>query len=297
MSFVRHFTLINADGDEYDITNKEVLLTDPKGLGMKRDNSYRKIGNRFFLLSKKRAQEDFEGVVNFTPPDAYIKYNEFMAFITKEPLKLRYKPIDNYDYYRYRGVFPKLDYIFYQDVMIGSIEKKDLTKYGSLECQIRLNQMTPWYRSVRVEAQKSGAGDGVVWESSSTFTWKWESTDEKSLTIESDAHMDSPCKLMIPGPVINPKWRQYVGGKKIAEGQVNCVVPYDQYLVIDNTTEAPSITIEGGGETMRSVYQEADFTKDRFINIQNGSNYIIAEFDGEVDKPIIAEAMLFYESV
>lgn len=298
MSFVRHFTLINSVGEEYDITNKQVLLSEPSGLGIKRDNNYRRVGNRFYLLSKRRAQENFKGVVNFTPPDAYIKYNEFVEFLSKEPLKLRYKPIDNYDYYKYRGVFPKWDYVFYQNVMIGSLSKQDLTKYGSLECQLELTPLTPWYRSLYLTSEDKEHKPGVVWERTSTFTWEWETNDVKRLRFDADCHIPSPIKVMIPGPAVHPSWRHYVDNTLVREGSIDCVVPVNHNLVIDNTSDTFRVVIETtGGEYVRNVYQDCDFSKDKFIEVQNGSNVISATFTETDNNSINAEVMLFYESV
>lgn len=298
MSFVRHFTLINSVGEEYDITNKQVLLSEPSGLGIKRDNRYRRVGNRFYLLSKRRAQENFKGVVNFTPPDAYIKYNEFVEFLSKEPLKLRYKPIDNYDYYKYRGVFPKWDYVFYQNVMIGSLSKQDLTKYGSLECQLELTPLTPWYRNLIVTSEDFEKKIGVVWEQTSTWEWQWETENRNTLVIDSDCHMPSPVKIMIPGPAVHPRWAHYVNNDLVAEGAVDNVIPANYFLVIDNTTDEYSVTLQNAnGVIIQNLYQDCDFSKDKFIEIQNGSNVIASYFDDMSDNVIIAEVMLFYESV
>lgn len=298
MSFVRQFTLINAVGEEYDVTTKDVLLTEPSGLGMKRENNYRRVGNRFFLLSKRRSQTQFQGMLVFTPPDAYIKYNEFMAFCTKEPLKLKYKPIDNYDYYLARGTFPKWDYEFYQDVMIESIEKGELTKYGSLEPKISLSALTPWYRDLTIRSITADASSGVVWEVSSTWPWQWEASSGRSISFDSDCHLPSPCRLKIPGPSINPKWIHYVNGAEFASGSVECVIPAYHYLVIDNISESPVIHIvNGSGDIVQDVYENADFTKKRFLEIQNGRNSIIATFDDPETGVMIIETTLFYESV
>lgn len=298
MSFVRQFTLINAVGEEYDVTNRQVLLTEPSGLGMKRENNYRRVGNRFFLLSKKRSQVSFQGTLIFTPPDAYIKYNEFMAFCTKEPLKLKYRPIDNYDYYKARGVFPKWDYEFYQDVMLESVEKGELTKYGSLESKISLAPLTPWYRSLTIRSITADTNSGVIWEVFSTWPWAWESSTGRSLSFDSDCHLPSPCRLKIPGPSVNPKWIHYVNGEEYSSGSVECVVPAGHYLVVDNISESPSITIvNGSGDLVQDVYEDSDFSKKRFLEIQNGRNSIMATFDEPETGVMIVEAMLFYESV
>lgn len=298
MSFARHFMLINADGEEYDITNTKVLLTSPSGLGMKRENSYRRIGNRFYLLSVKRGQENFKGELTFTPPDAYIKYNEFMAFCTKEPLKLRYKPIDNQEYYEIRGSYPKWDYVFYQDVMLASIEKADLTKWETLECNIELTPLTPWYRDLTLMSTIVDKDDGVVWEQSSTFTWKWENGSVNNIQFEADCQMDSPCKLMIPGPATSILWRHYVNSKEIEQGSLDFVIPFGHYLVIDNTGETYTITLQKeNGEIINDIYQNVDFLKDKFLNIKNGINSIVANLGDSGNYPMILEVKLYYESV
>ena len=298
MSFVRQFKLINSVDESYDITTVKALLTGPKGLGVKRDNNYRRIGNRFYLLSKRRAQEDFTGELVLTPPDAYIKYNEFLAFCSKEPLKLQYRPIDNYDYYMQRGAYPLLDFEYYQDVMIHTIEKGDLTKYETLECKISLTPMTPWYRMV-VVSSSSDDNRGLIWEETSDWPFVWENDSGKDVLIKSDCHMDSPCRLSIPGPVVHPSWKHYVNGVKVSEGDVDCTVPYGHRLIIDNTSEDRSILIVNSiGDVIYDAYQDANFPTKRFIDIQNGTNSIhVSGDDGSEFFNIKLEAMLFYESV
>lgn len=298
MSFVRHFTLINSLGQSYDLTNTQALLTDPKGLGMKRQNTYRKLGSRFFLIRAERAQTAFEGEIVFTPPDAYIKYNEFMDFLAREPLVLEYKPIDNYDYYRYRGRFPDHDFIYYQSVMIREVQKGELTTYGTLEVKIQLDPMTPWYRIVSASSIRDENDQGLTWEVTSDWPFTWELHSGRNLHLNADCQIPSPCRLLIPGPIVDPEWKHYVNGSLVATGKVKCSIPDEHYLSVDNTGETSKmVIINTSGDEINDVYPDSDFSTKRFIEIQNGSNYIAVNYDDANFYNIRVEAMLYYESV
>lgn len=298
MSFVRHFTLINSLGQSYDLTNTQTLLTEPKGLGMKRQNTYRKLGSRFFLIRAEHAQTPFEGEIIFTPPDAYIKYNEFMSFLTHEPLILQYKPIDNYDYYRYRGRFPDHDFIYNKSVMIREVQKGDLTTYATLDVKIQLEPTTPWFRQVSASSKLDENDRGLTWEVTSDWPFTWEQHSGRVLALASDCQIPSPCRLLIPGPIVNPEWRHYANGSLVATGKVKCSVPDDHYLSIDNLGEASKMVIINRlGDEINDVYPDSDFSTKRFLEIQNGNNYITVNYDDASFYNIQLEAMLYYESI
>ena len=56
---MRQFTLINANGETYNITEvKKSFFHSVKGLGFGEENTYQRVGNRFVMLSNRKKQRD-----------------------------------------------------------------------------------------------------------------------------------------------------------------------------------------------------------------------------------------------
>lgn len=297
MSHVRYFRLINALGQIYDITTTEALFSSPKGMGLEREETYRPIGARFALVSSIPKQVPLEGKLILTPPDAYIKYSEFMEFCTYTPLTIHYKPIDEYEYYQLRGVYTGKDFNYFKEVTITEVDKGELTKFATLEVDIKMMPLTPWYRRLDLSSDVNPDA-GLIWEQTSDWSFLFENENTKTITFESDSTYPSPIRLIIPGPADTPEWKHFVNGVLASTGKLNYTVGVNEFLVIDDLGDTCSMYIKNGsGQVIANVYQNSDFSTQRFMQIQNGTNSIVVDDATGNSINIQAEVRLYYESV
>lgn len=307
---VRLFYLLNKDNVTYHLTSTNALLTEPKGLGFKRENGYRRVGNHFTLVTKAPTQTTFEGTVLLTPPNAYVKYRDFIKFCLKEPLQLVYRPFDKLDLYNAKGKFEEAHSVSYgpgaaytyatvnepfryrKNVYIEEIEKEELTKYGALEVKIKFTPTTPWYSEYIYGVDPS---------------LNVSSSNPNTVLIDCDAQIDSPCQICIRGPATNPTWAHYnyVNGNSVTAetGKVFTILESNQWLLIDNRYSAETVQYRyiricnSSGAWIGNIQNLSDFSRERWVNFTPGLNRISVWADSGSPTIQWINVRRFYESV
>lgn len=279
---IRQFTLINANGYTYDITSTEALFHDPSGLGYKRSETYRQIGDSFILVNRQVKQQTISGSLLFTQPGAYQKYFDFIQFCAVEPLTLVYQTTGT----AYR-----------RTVHLTDVDKTELDHdYGYLDVELTFTCLAPWYRTVSVQPKQSEVDVTNLWPR--TWPFVWSAGSAGTIELDSDSYMDSPCKITIKGPCKNPVWRHYVDGILHETGSIKCQFEAGSYLIIDNTTYPYTLAVYNqNGEMVQNVYQLSDFSTQRFVNLQHGHNILAISAESANSSEIRLDSNLYYESV
>lgn len=271
--------LINSQGFEYDMLVRDNLFTDISGFGLKKDTEYLAAGDNFIALEDKYEQLEIEGNVIFNNPDAYKKYFNFVQFANNGILIIEYKA--------YRK--------FRKKVKLASIRKSEMIEKGILSSEIVLMPLEPWYTTVSAFNDASIIG-GKVYDY--TYPYTYASQELGSVIIDSDSMAESPSKISIYGPCINPRWSHYVNGKLVASGAYTGEILANRKLVVDATSIPYSMTIQTmNNEVISNVYQLGDFSTERFMFMENGKNRISVSHEGTNSIMIAVEAKLAYASV
>lgn len=303
---MRYFSLINNLGETLDITTKTIFFNAVSGLGFEEETSFRSVGSVWWLNYSTIRQKPVSGKILFTDledTDPYVSYEEFTKFIRYAPLELEYLP---------RGLDGPA---YYRRVRVTKLTKSELTQFGALEEDIEFTPYTPWYESL----YRANAND----EDAYTGEWIWgdgaehpdvmfpPTPDGATPTIfGADSNYwvsadipdcdDSPARLTIYGPAINPRWTHYVDGEAVSAGGFtqNVTIADGEALVIDNTTEISEIAVYAVdqndeeklalGEMRRDLYQIRNFDNECFITLQPGVNRIVvSSSDGKALKLIL----------
>lgn len=276
------FVLTNSIGESWDLQDRNnVFLTSPAGLGWDDETEYVKAGHFYQPLETSWARREISGVLYFMQ-DPYQTYFSFARFASKSPLILAYTARSGATYYI--------------KCRLMSIEKAELNDYSALECPVTFTALGMFYQVVTTFNDGSVASGGKVYDYEYDYTYTNDIPE--SVTIQSDSMEDSPCKVVIYGPCVNPSWRHYVDGQMIASGAMTGEVASGRVLVIDSTEIPYSITERDlAGNLTADRYQLCDFDTDRFFFLQNGSNVITVSHDDAVTCPLKVEAHISYESV
>lgn len=278
---MREFYLKSANGAKYELTEvKKSFLHSVSGLGYEEDNSYQRVGNRFATLRSQLKQNVFDGIVQFWRQSGHQEYQSFVKFCQFKPITLIYNPLGNKEYYA-RGSVSKVDYD----------EKKPL------QAAIKFTCTTPFFESVRVVTYPDDGGEyGKIYDY--TYPYRYSSATQNNVTINVDSTVESPCRLTLHGPLVNPEWRHYVNNVLVSTGIVNVTVPVNHHLVIDTTGD--KLTIEEFDNLNQFVadrYQLSDFGTQRAVYLQFGQNRISVDDDGGNKVTVVAEGELYYASV
>lgn len=264
---MREFKLVNADGLEWDLMRRDAFFHAPDGLGFSKSISTVQVGYNFIETSDSLNQKTPSGEMVF---NGYDRYREFIAFISKTPLSLRYKPLDKW--YRIQ-------------CKVESLGKTELTGAKNLICPISFVALSTWYEHVTVKQNVPEEDSGKVYPYS--YSYKYADTTI-AVTEIKNGNIESPLIIQIFGPVVNPSWVLSQSKIQLAEGRINVSIPEGNKLVINadpaNMEIAEYTILENA--FVKDLYAESDFSTARFIFAPPGDS-ILTIFD-ESGEDIIA---------
>ena len=277
---MRTFTLIDNDGNTYDVTAKnDLFFYGVEGLGYAQTTEFQRIEDRYALLSNYTSPSKIKGTIKFWQPNAERKYFDFAQFCQNEPIIMEYIP--------YRVAFRR-------NGLITAITKSD-GKGNSLEVQIEFSALTPWYKIIAQHNDGSAIG-GKVYDYQ--YDYQYTVAVQNSITIDSDSYQSSPVKLIIYGPAANPSWRYYLNGNLQATGKINGTVLDDHVLIIDTTTIPYSIKqFDLQGNLVSDMYQQSDFSTSRFVRFGKGRNTVTVQAENTNKITVGVEAQIEYATV
>lgn len=275
---MRQFTLINGNGQRYSLNREEHFLNSPKNLGAKFASSYEQFDSDFIRTNRKPRPDDIRGNVIFTQ-NPYEEYTAFIRFIAVEPLTLEYVTNDTY---------------------LVSVDLKEISKTeiedGYLKCDLRLKRLSRWYRLVTFLNDDGEKNDGKTYDY--TYPYRYTEFEPETITIDSDSGYDSPTRIVIHGPCINPHWTHYLDGQIIEEGRLNATIISGRRLEIDCINIPYSIMeLSNDRAISNNMYEYSDFSTERFFHLKYGRNRITVEHEGPNKLTLAVEARIEYETV
>lgn len=277
---MRTFTLIDKDGNRYNITAKnDLFFYGVDGLGFAQASKFQRIEDRYALLENYTSQGKIKGTLKFWQPDAERKYFEFAQFCQNEPIRMLYNP-GHGEYYR-NGIITKVD----RADGVGN----------TLSISIEFTAQTPWYKIVS-QYNDGGISGGKVYNY--TYDYEYSSAVVNTVSIDSDSYQSSPIKLVIFGPATNPSWRHYLNNVLQSSGRISGVVLPNHKLVIDTTTIPYSIKqFDMLGNEISDMYQQSDFSTERFVRFGKGRNTVSVQADNTNKLNVGVEAQIEYATI
>lgn len=277
---LRIFKLRNANGAELDLTTVgELVLYDVEGLGYGTDPVMQRVGNHFSVLSDNLQQGEIEGEVRFWQPGAYQSYLDFAQFCQVKPITLIY----HHD----AGEF-------FRDGIIRSVSKAE-SGGSSLISQIVFLATTPYYKTLYQYNEGAGtSGKRYTYR----YPYRYGTSASQSIVIDCDTHLESPVRIEIYGPAVNPVWRHYLNNVLQATGGVNATIEAGRKLVIDTTTiPYRIIQTDLSNQFVGDLYQQSVFSTERFIMLGKGRNVISVAQSGAGVVKLAVEARIEYAAV
>ena len=271
---MRQFALINSIGQRWDLNQENSFLSSPKGLGGERKITYTQIGNSFVELENLLKQKSITGKIVF---DDYGMFEEFSLFAQHSPLILVYKTQREYRI----------------QVEMTKLTKTEMENIG-LVGDIMLQGLTAWYRQENVENGNTAEGKKFPY----AYDYLYTENGMGILEVESDSIEESPIKLIIAGPCVNPSWSLYRNGEVQTTGKVFCTIEKDNRLVID-TTRIPYEIAEYGNDNVmiRDLYQSSDFETERFLFAGYGKTKIVVTQEGNTTQYVAMEVRIEYGTI
>lgn len=277
---LRVFKIRNANGVELDLTTVgEIVLYDVDGLGYGTDPVMQRIGNHFAVLSDNLQQGEINGEARFWQPGAYKSYLDFAQFCQVKPITLVY----HHD----AGEF-------FRDGIMRSVSKAE-TGGSALTSQIVFLATTPFYKTIYQYNEGSGTtGKKYIYR----YPYRYGTSASQSIVIDCDTNLESPVRIEIYGPAVNPVWRHYLNNVLRATGGVNATIEAGRKLIIDTTTiPYQIIQTDLSNKFVGDLYQQSVFSTERFIMLGRGQNVISVAQSGAGVVKLAVEARIEYAAV
>lgn len=277
---MRKFKIINGEGGTFELNGKAAFFHSVDGFGYTDATEFEQIGTDYIPLDEDFSQGEISGSIFFGGTKAYETYRDFTRFVRATPLTLVYE----------------LDEVYKVPVRLTRISKSELISGGlGLNCEVSFVATGLFYKTeVKYSDTLYVGGKIYPYE----YTYSYSEISQNTLMINSDSYVDSPCKITIYGPAINPIWKHYVNNELLETGAYAGTIPADHKLVVDTTKIPYSITERGvSDEIVADRYQACDFTTERFFTLKHGINRISVVHDGLNSVNVMAEGKISYETV
>lgn len=276
---MRQFKLINSIGAEFDLMRTDAFFNTPDGLGFSMDNSYVNIGNSYKITDEQSSQKAITGEMIFK---GYKQYQEFTKFISYKPLKLAYKPLDEWAYIK---------------CTVTRLDKGEISySTGLLQCPIDLTALSKWYIPRR--AISNVDGDIVGKKYTYKYDYTYVETVSGEFRITNNGTETCPTKLTIFGGCVNPSWTLSQSNKILVKNSVDAEIASNHKLIInsnDNEREIREYTLD---DTLyKNLYQKIDFDNKAFILIPTGDSFLRITDDSGTIINAILELDEIYETI
>lgn len=278
---LKKLILKNAGGKSYDLLDtSSVCIADVDGFGFNEEIDYMRIGTVFKPIGRYNKQKNMSGTLFFNGEEPYRDYFAFSQFLRNTPLTLTYETFS----------------LFNIELDATDLSKAELTEDGQVMSVLKLSGRSLWYRTI--ERYIEPVDDSV--ERVYPYTWPeaYPAEQKNYVLMDSDSDEESPTKITIYGPAVNPVWRQYAGGQMIATGSYAGTIEDGHRLVIDSTRMPYSIIeYDSNGAVVADRYQLCDFSTERFMYLRSGRNRIAVSHSGQNNLALRVEARIEYASV
>ena len=276
---MRKFKLINSIGAEFDLMRTDAFLNTPDGLGFSMENSYVNIGNVYEIADEQSSQKTVTGEMVFK---GYKQYLEFVKFISYKPLKLCYKPLDEWAYL---------------NCTVTRLDKGEISSTTSLlQCAIDFTALSKWY--IPRQAITSTSDDVKGKNYTYTYNYTYIETVYGEFRITNNGTEACPSKLTIFGNCINPSWTLSQNGVITVSNSIKTEIPSNHKLIInsnDNEREIAEYTLDN--VRYKNHYQNIDFDNKAFILIPTGDSMLKVSSESGLTVNAILEIDELYETI
>lgn len=257
MAEYRKHWLINALGNRYDFTDKEinVFLHEPEGFGFRRLYSTTKVGNSEIVDSTEFELIDISGELLFYNNGVGAKYEQYQKFIQFA----KFKPLE----FHYQT--PNELTSYHCDVLFTQANKTEVDRDNVLHVPVNFHRLTQWLTDddktyvMTNDPIDEGKFHDLVYD------YHYAGTNLSNTIIDNNGSDDVGFILEIQGDVENPQFTLTQGGEMYGICKINGT--YD-YVMIDSIERTESIYLEYDGSAITNPEQYQDFT------IRNGASYL-----------------------
>lgn len=237
----RKFWMVNSKGERWNLTEREVrsFLNNPQGLGFSKTINTTRYGNAQVLTDITDNFPSPSGEVLFYDSHnstRYEQYNEFVKFISYEPVTLYYKlPFSFYS---------QIPNVYTLECVVGTLTKNESKNDNLMTCPITFNALS-YYQGEEVNINGTGT----------------------SYTIQNDGDFPVGFEITLEGSLTNPYITLEQDGDLYGEAKFDDETAFSSVYVNSNDGEQ-NVVLEQGGSILPNPLSYQD------LSISNGSIYV-----------------------
>ncbi len=273
---MRKFKLKNNLGYEKDLNSNENYLSVSSGLGLSNSNDYERVESFFKQIQSRPNQKIIEGTMSF---DSYSKYWDFISFIQQTPLTLEYTT----------------DISRYIDVNISCLSLSEEDVY--LTSSVTIEGLGAFYTNniAKNDFDELEGKAYVIDGNAYKYDYSYAENILGEINYYCKAALGGVAKLTLLGPLINPAWQVIKNGTTILSGRVYTTIKEGHRLVIDcNPLRYAIYETDNANNIIRDCYNFSDFSTERFLKINNGTNKISVMHEGTSAIKTVLEVKELY---
>lgn len=267
----RKFKLKNSLNASWELTETSVktFLSDPSGLGMSNSIETTQYGNVLRLDNIDTAFPSVSGNVMIyenTVDAKYLKYNQFVTFLTYTPLVLEYQ-------------VPGTNKTFYLDVVVASLDKTEVDRNGVMNCPITLQGLGMW------------RGNSFYWTGNAS---------SKSLT--NDGHFPVGLTVTLTGNMTNPYFTLTQNSEVYGEAKFIDTTAFNS-VIVDSRDGMQSVELQQSNSVLANPlgYQDLSISNGAiyvtFIKLARGTSTLNVGMDSGSLTSVIVNYTPIYASV
>lgn len=273
---MREFYLINAKGERISLNDEKMLLTEPQGLGLEYETTYKKLSVAYKKQSRELLQKTITGVLCFW---SYAEYSTFVKFVQSQPLTLEYKANNE---------------TYYIDGYMDTLAKGEIEVY--LESSFIFKGITNFYKKQTYTITQEAIEDNKQYDYSYPFLYS--DISGGSMQYINKTTLEHPARIVINGYAENPRWQLMKNKEVVLTGRINTTVEAGHKLIID----ADPLNLEiaeytKDNEYITNRYGVSDFTTDRFLKFPPGTTELSFSHEADNELKIFVEVREEHESV
>ena len=289
----RQFKLINSLGQVYTLTdqNFKVFLNNPTGLGMRKNISGIRVGNRYKINKREYDLPRPGGELVFYDDineDKYSKYIEFVQFASHYPLKLYYYVPNN-------DISEQDSNAIYLNCEVQILNKDEVKTDSLLRVPVTFLATTFWLaaKESRIYINEQDVGDGQFTFPLS-FPFSFGSDPLRNIKFPNNGTLVTPLTYELNGLCINPYIRLY-DENFVEYGAARFIGNFDYIYVNSNDNEEQIILKYNGSElsnpanyqdlTIGNVDEEDDYFL-TFLKVKPGISYASVTFGNNFEGSI-----------
>lgn len=277
---MRKFYIINEINERFSLWGNRVYMVEPSGLGVKFDASYIRVGCSFLQNSKRTAQSNIGGKIEFIDPGANKRFREFYDFCAAaESLRLIYDPGDGTEYFR--------------DIDIIEVGKTERTG-ATLPISVSFACKSPYYLATNNRFTFEAIDDEKRYDY--RYDFKYGDYGTYRANIDNDGHNAAPFECVINGYCVNPKIQLNKNGVLLYEAEFPITVGQGEYIRYSSRDGALEATLVSGDKET-NLMNVLDISKANFFKIPVGNSEIVMTSNSESTNVITITIFKMFEVV